>query len=442
MPASNPHVIAAIGDLGDLSDRLFLTIGRRSEAAESLLRTLCHLAALRELELFAVGGLIRDLLLEASAVGGAAPGIHQDVDLDIDLTVDGDPAPLHAALAEATGARPTVHDRFGTASATLADGARVDLARSRSERYPSPAALPVVAPAPIEVDLGRRDFTINAAALGLSGERAGALIDPHGAASDVRGRVVRTLHEDSFRDDPTRLIRAARYAARIGGTIERRTLAEARRHRGHLVALTPGRFGDAWRLLLQEPDAAAALALARRLRIPQSREPRWMVPMSALPVVSTVRACDGPPQFWAAMGLLGRDPQIVDWLPQSVGVNRRERAALEAGGGLRRARRSIGNMKRPSSVARALGRYPDSALQAAASVWSGASGAAVASYLQRRSEVESPIAARRLIELGVQPGPALGGWLQTIEAAIWDGQLDAADPSSVARMEQRIRWSR
>ncbi|MDE2967460.1 MAG: hypothetical protein OXS30_08265 [Chloroflexota bacterium] len=413
---------------GNLLDQLFRTVRRRSEAAESLLHTLCHFAAGEEVQLFAVGGLVRDIL-----------STHQSLPvspLDIDLAIDGDPAPFHAALASVATSQPTIHDRFGTASVSLADGSHIDLARTRSERYPAPGALPIVAPAPIEVDLGRRDFTVNAAALALTGSRRGDLIDPHDALGDLEQRMIRSLHRDSFRDDPTRLIRAARYAARIEGTIERPTLADARRDRANLAAVSPARFGDAWRLLLREEDPRAALAFARRLRISESREPRWKVPKSAL------LASDKPEQFWAAIGLLNRDPEIVSWLPKSVGMQRRERLALEAGAGLRRARRSIGAMRRQSAIARALGRIPDSALQAAGVIWTGAAGTAISCYLQRRPSIGSPISAQRLGELGVERGPRIGHWLTEIEAAIWDGELDPDDSSSVARMEQRIRLSR
>ena len=99
-------------------------------------------------------------------------------------------------------------------------------------------------------------------------------------------------------------------------------------------------------------------------------------------------------------------------------------------------------MRRASRVAEALGRFPDVALFAAKRVWSGTSGAAVSRYLERRASVQSPITAERLMELGVGQGPDIGDWLKRVDAAIWDGELDPADPESVARMEQRIRWSR
>ena len=410
-----------------LSDRLTQQLRAESPVAHALLHTLCHLADTQQSELYVVGGVVRDLLLDRRS------GESELVDLD--LAVDGDPASLHSALSEAAGRRVTIHDRFGTASVTLADGTTVDLARTRSERYPSPAALPIVSPAPIDVDLQRRDFTVNAAALLLTGDQAGKVLDPHGSLPDLKRRKIRTLHARSFRDDPTRLIRAARYAARIGATIERRTITDARRDRDHLRSLSPERFGDAWRLLLQEPNPPAALVFARRLKIPQSRDPRWKVPKRAL------QSSRYPEQFWSSIGLVSREPQIEEWLPESVGMNRRERAALEAGARLRLARRSIGQMRRASNVALSLKRFPDSALEAAQLNWSGTSRHSVSSYLMRREGIDSPFTPARLMQLGIERGPRLGRWLEQIESEIWDGVLDPSDASSVARMEQRIRLS-
>ena len=412
----------------NLTERVFLAIRRRSPVAESLLHTLCHLASERDAALFVVGGLIRDVLIGSD---------NQDGDtLDIDLAIEGSPDSLLPVLAEAANAGPVRHERFGTASATLADGARIDLAQTRSERYSRPGALPSVQPAPIDVDLGRRDFSINAMALALTGERAGTLLDPHGGVDDLERKQIRTLHSASFRDDPTRLIRAARYAARIGASIERRTARDARRDRHHLRALTAERFGDAWRLLLEEPQAVSTLSIARQLKIPQSRETRWTVPPAAL------RVCRTTETFWAAIGLLDGDPAVSDWLPGSVGMRRAERAALAAGVSLRQLRRSLGTTRRPSRVAALLTALPDPALDAASQLWSGASGTAVSAYLLRRAEVRSPVSPSELIELGLQPGPQIGETIRAIEAMVWDGELDPDDQSAVARLRQRIRLSR
>jgi tRNA nucleotidyltransferase (CCA-adding enzyme) len=150
---------------------------------------------------YLVGGAVRDLLLGRGRS-------------DVDLAVVGDAGALAASL----GAEPVEHERFATAKARL-DGHEVDIASARAETYPHPGALPEVEPASeIETDLKRRDFTINAMAIPLQGTPE--LIDPYGGLADLNGGLLRVLHERSFDDDPTRALRAARYAARFGFGLE------------------------------------------------------------------------------------------------------------------------------------------------------------------------------------------------------------------------------
>jgi tRNA nucleotidyltransferase (CCA-adding enzyme) len=163
-------------------------------------------AAAGQAPVYLVGGAVRDLLLGRERA-------------DVDLVVVGDAAALAARL----GVDPVEHERFATAKVGL-DGHEVDIATARAESYPRPGALPEVAPAPdVETDLARRDFTINAMALPLRGETA--LIDPYGGRADLEAGRLRVLHERSFEDDPTRALRAARYAARFGFEPEPRTAA-------------------------------------------------------------------------------------------------------------------------------------------------------------------------------------------------------------------------
>jgi tRNA nucleotidyltransferase (CCA-adding enzyme) len=158
-----------------------------------------------------VGGSVRDLLL----------GAHR---ADLDVVVEGD----HMVLARALGGGLRVHDRFGTATVTTAGGP-VDVARARAERYEHPGALPQVRPADLRADLERRDFTVNAMAVALG--RPGELIDPLGGLEDLRSGTLRALHGESFLDDPTRALRAARYASRLDLDPDRATLAGIREAR-------------------------------------------------------------------------------------------------------------------------------------------------------------------------------------------------------------------
>lgn len=161
-------------------------------------------AAAGDEEVYLVGGAVRDLLLGRERT-------------DVDLVVVGDAAALAARL----GVETKEHERFATAKVTL-DGHEIDIATARTESYSHPGALPEVAPADrIEDDLWRRDFTINALALPLQGE--GEPLDPHGGKADLNAGLLRVLHAGSFVDDPTRALRAARYAARFGFRLETET---------------------------------------------------------------------------------------------------------------------------------------------------------------------------------------------------------------------------
>lgn len=158
--------------------------------------------ALGDVRAYLVGGSVRDLLLGRPLT-------------DLDVAVDGD---LEIVL-ERVGVEARSHERFGTASVTL-EGTELDLARTRRERYRRPGALPEVEPAPIRTDLARRDFTANAIALPLTDRREVELIDPYDGVADIEAGLLRAIHRGSFIDDPTRALRAARYAARLDFSLE------------------------------------------------------------------------------------------------------------------------------------------------------------------------------------------------------------------------------
>jgi tRNA nucleotidyltransferase (CCA-adding enzyme) len=194
---------------------------------------------------YVVGGAVRDLLL------GREPH-------ELDFVVEGDAL----EVARHVGGRVISHERFGTAKVEL-DGVTFDLAGARRERYERPGALPEVElGATLREDLERRDFTVNAIALHLKDRE---LIWLPGAREDLEARRLRVLHDRSFLDDPTRLLRLARYAARLGFEPEERTdrLAAEAVAGGAVATVTGSRLGAELRLLLREPQPAALEALAR-----------------------------------------------------------------------------------------------------------------------------------------------------------------------------------
>jgi tRNA nucleotidyltransferase (CCA-adding enzyme) len=202
--------------------------------------------------IFLVGGAVRDLLLGRPRV-------------DIDLVVIGE----LVSLATALGAEVLdEHERFATAKARV-DGHEVDIATAREEVYQHPGALPVVVPAAtIQADLRRRDFTLNAMALPLRGETR--LIDPYGGREDLQAGLLRILHPGSFVDDPTRALRAARYAARFGFVLEAET--EALLRATDLETVSADRRRAELLRLAAEPEAARGFELLAQWGLVELRE--------------------------------------------------------------------------------------------------------------------------------------------------------------------------
>lgn len=195
---------------------------------------------------------------------------------DVDLVVVGDARRFVSGLSRKLGRPARTHERFGTATIVLADGESIDVSAARRELYERPGALPrVEASDSIEEDLFRRDFTIHAMALEIAPARGSAarLLDPFGGRRDLARRRLAILHPRSFQDDPTRALRAARYANRLGLTLEarsRRALRQALRE-DVLDCVSGQRIRRELELIFSEeswPGALrwlAKLGLARRI---------------------------------------------------------------------------------------------------------------------------------------------------------------------------------
>ena len=219
-----------------------------SGSASRLLRRLAQRAAKEGTPLYMVGGCVRDAVLKAKD------------GQDVDLVLETDPAPLARHCAKLLNAPCEAFGRFGTLR-VLGKDLRVDFAASRKEEYPEPADLPVVSPAQLEVDLFRRDFTINAMAVEVTPKGLGKVIDPYGGLADLKARRLKVLHPMSFRDDPTRVFRAARFLCRFGfkpaaGLLES---AQTALSRGHAAKLSRHRLLQELLCVLDEKDSGPAL---------------------------------------------------------------------------------------------------------------------------------------------------------------------------------------
>jgi tRNA nucleotidyltransferase (CCA-adding enzyme) len=376
-----------------------------------------------------VGGPVRDLLLGRPLV---------DVDLLVEAR-DGrhaSPAATLARRAARAGERSVAHPRFGTARLVAAGGS-VDLAAARSEIYAKPGALPSVVPGTLEQDLARRDFSVNALAIPLNGvARKGrpALVDPLGGRLDLAARRLRILHARSFHDDPTRALRAARFASRLGFRLE----AGSRRALGTAIAarVFDAVSGDRFRAELSrafgdaEADVGTTLALLDRWPgLPALAAGLGPGPRPALRRLRTLLDASS----LAAEPLLAG---LMVWLaPQPAPVRRRlvERLGmvgrpaarvLASPSVVRRLERSLSRPAPRSADDVRLAPVPHEERLACAAAASAAVRARILAHAAREQSLELPIDGRDLVALGFQ-GPAVGRALARVRAAVLDGAVSS-----------------
>ena len=381
---------------------------------------------------WAVGGFVRDVLLERAA-------------LDLDLVVEGDGPAFARRLADEIRGRAVVHAAFGTASieggATAGGTAlpRIDVATARRERYRAPGALPAVAPAPLREDLARRDFSVNAIAMALGPALFGRLVDPLGAVRDLDRRQLRVLHPLSFVEDPTRIFRAARYAARLGLGLDagtRRALALALAVGGY-PALSGQRLVAELDLIVGEPAGWGALALLLRWGALRVWDPGYRRPARGRERLrETRRLCQWqaaraflpPPSDTALLGLLVDQRaavarQCVARL--AITGTRAERLAAAPAGG-RRLGLALEAPRRPASeVARAL---RDAHPETVAAAWLAGGARArrrTRWFLTRGHAVRPLMTAAEVMAAGVPQGPQVGQCLRALRDLRLDGRIRA-----------------
>ncbi|MCA1610640.1 MAG: hypothetical protein LC780_07230 [Acidobacteria bacterium] len=377
------------------------------------------MAAADGVRIAVVGGVVRDRLLKLRGADG-----------DVDVTVEGDAIALARRAARSSGLALKVHERFGTATLSAAGGWSIDLARARREIYRRPGALPEISPATIEEDLARRDFTVNAMAVELSQPSSEALFhDPFGGGADLGRRLLRVLHARSFEDDPTRALRAVRYANRLGLRIERRT------RRWLISAVAAGAFetvsGDRLRReverTLSAPRAAEAVRLFHSLGIARALHPELAA--SAKTVAALTRA----------ESLGRRHPPEIPWLPSFLiwAGELSERGCTELAGGLalpgagRRALERWTLIRRdPLGAAARFSLSSEERLAAAALRPPTPEG-----RRERRLLLDPAILSIRgadLLRAGIPPGPRVGRALAETRSALGRGRIRPAEELAFA----------
>jgi len=414
------------GPLGELGlDELF----RHVQAVAASVRG-CYL----------VGGAVRDLLLRE-------PGF------DVDLAVEGDGIAFATVLAERLKGHVRPHQKFGTAVVVAgdADRLRVDVASTRAESYEYPGALPKVEHAGIRSDLARRDFSINAMAVSLKPETFGDLFDYFGGREDLdAGRIV-VLHNLSFIEDPTRILRAIRYENRYGLRMDEHTLNLARACCAmDLVGdLSSARLRDELMSLLGEEKVDFSLRRAEELGVWPAIHGRLRVDLRTRELVrraDELRAAHGlgpeAPRWRLRLVWLLRDldpEEIAAWAVR-MRVRAQDARVLERA--LVVGRRLLDRVARGPSEAElydlAAAEPPEAMLAAMALDESGIAVDRLARFLDVTRHAQLEIGGADLLELGFSSGPRMGEVLRSVLHLKLNGVVTgrAQELEAAARMRE------
>lgn len=400
-----------------------------------LLQHLAQIAARAGLSLYIVGGPVRDCLLRRTVT-------------DLDLTTEGDALALARIMARELGGAWKKFDRFGTAKLILPGRSRfapIDLATTRTETYAHPGALPAVTRGTIETDLIRRDFTINAMAIRLDGARQGTLIDLHGGESDLSSGKLRVLHERSFEDDPTRLLRGVRFEQRFNFAFA----SETERLMAPALPVIDRVSGDRIRheleLIFSEDQPLRALTrldelgvlpqIDRDLHIDDWIAARFQAQAAlptprAAPLKAGTRrerdagaTTDDPFTCWVWLTCRLSEDSLTRFR-QRVNLTRTDAVDLAQVRAVRDAAETIGRLNSRSRIYRALAEYHERSLHTALTVIDQAEAhAALRLYLNELRGVKPVLDGTRLQELGVPQGPQIGRILAEVHDALLDGVI-------------------
>ncbi len=400
--------------------------------AAALLKEAGEVAESLGVNAYAVGGFVRDLLLRRE-------------NLDIDVVIEGgDGIAFANELAGRMGARVRAHRRFRTAVVILPDGYKLDVATARLEYYEKPGALPTVEVSSLKLDLYRRDFVINTLAVALNPRRFGELIDFFGAQRDIKEKAVRVLHNLSFVEDPTRMLRAVRFSEKFGFRISKHTLHLIRNYVKLDVFkdLSGPRLFDELRNMLGEEVSVKCIGRLHELGLLRliHGSITWDVEREAF--IERAReaavwhrllyAKDGA-EGWVVIFLALTDAlndEELDGLLKRLGVEGKKLMEIFASraAGLNALRRISGAARKKSEVYGLLRELPmEVVLYLLAKAQDEGAKKALASYVTKLRYVETALNGDDLKAMGIEEGPAVGEALRLLLDKRLDDEITARE---------------
>lgn len=384
-----------------------LTAGQRER-----LRVVARAAAEFNLRCWLVGGGVRDALLGLPLV-------------DLDVAAVGATRGFADGVADALGGAVESESQFNTFRVG-AGGERIDIAMARRETYARPGALPSVSPGMMADDLARRDFSINAMAASISEDTFGELLDPFEGERDLRRGVVRALRPMSFVDDATRILRAARYAKRLGFALETQTEMMMARDATHLSAISGARVRGELERVFGEERPAEILGALRDCGALRAIHPALDLPDDALAAIGRVA------QDYEDKALLLQSA-LAYWTPIAQHAALAARLSMSAAwarvaADVERMRGEMETLAGASANlseihARVAGLHDAAVASYAAYVDDRAVAAMLDRYQRAMAGLRPALTGDDLLALGMAQGPAVGRLLGELLRLRLDGEL-------------------
>ncbi len=404
--------------------REFLGLSNISPQICRLLQEIGKLGEGASRSVYVVGGFVRDLLIGRE-------------NLDIDIVVEGDAVEFAYQLAKVWGGKAQAHHQFKTATVTRPDMLKLDFVSARNETYPSPGALPSVEYGTVAADLCRRDFSINALAMRLQPNAFGELVDCTDGLRDLRAGRIRTLHERSFIDDPTRIFRAIRYEGRYSFQIveaDQQRILDAI-NQGVLNLISAQRIRNEIDHILSEAAAPQMVNRMCEFDLFGAVDPTWKI----APNFDALWAAAGQAIEWASISLTNApiNTRVILWMtlltsPMAIEVVG-SRLALEnqlctklsVQTHMEHALNALSVSSKPSEVYQLLNPYPLEALvfalmQPHQPDWRAGK---IGNYLTHLRDVQPLVNGDDLIQRGLKPSRAFADWLWKAFAAQLDGKV-------------------
>jgi len=402
---------------------------------ESVMQLLQHAGSVAEnsgCKIYLVGGMVRDLLL------------HRE-NIDLDLVVEGDGIKFAEEFGREQGCQVSTHPRFGTARLLFPDGFKMDVATARTESYHAPAALPQVLGGVLRQDLYRRDFTINTMAIDLMPKHFGRLLDYFGGWDDLHHGVIRVLHSLSFVDDPTRTLRAIRFATRFNFQISKDTerLMESAVQARVMEKLSGKRLWGEFRNILLEEHPIPSIRLIHHYRLLPFIHPLITLDSFLLDLLYQVQSV----LSWFHLNFLKERP--LSWLlylmalmekldrPERMAVSQRFQLTTSVQEMLRHYKSNTRDIRlrllnrpdlKPGVLYFSLREFPlEVLLYAMARSSEDSIRTQIARYLRDLRGVKLSIKGDDLIKLGIPKGPQIREVLDEVLKAKLDGIADSRE---------------